>query len=97
MRNVRFINDVSLACNVPADPGGTSPLSYERVQSVDPANFVDGATCSAQEDTFCAAPVEETPNPGETFFILMRGSNVCGTGTLGADSFGAIRLGIPCP
>jgi hypothetical protein len=87
----------TLAWSVPASPGGTSP-AYDTVRSATASDFVALATCVESDDGADTTATDSvTPAAGEVAFFLVRAQNVCGLGTLGVRSSGAVRAGRACP
>lgn len=86
----------TLVWSAPSSPGGTL-VKYDTLRSNLGSDFVAPATCVETAD-----PVDLTaqdplnPSPGEAFFYAVRGSNGCGSGTLGFASDGSNRPGRTC-
>jgi hypothetical protein len=50
------------------------------------------AVCLSDSQMDASHPDSSLPNPGEAFYYLVRGQNVCGNGSYGRDSEGVKRL-----
>jgi hypothetical protein len=71
---------------------------YDLLRSKSPADFLDGATCVAQNVTATQGSDAQIPAQGRPFFYLVRADSACagGIGSLGADSDGTPRAGRSC-
>ena len=80
----------------PAVSGG-SIVAYDVLRADDPFGFLD-ATCLETDDTNdTVAPELAVPPPSVAWYYLVRSGNACvGEGSLGNDSAGRVRFGIPC-
>jgi hypothetical protein len=81
---------------VPAAPGGTLP-AYDALRATSPGGFAGpGATCVETNDS-ADRSASDAAVPAPAFFYLVRAGNLCGEGTLGSASSGAVRAGRTCP
>ena len=62
-----------------------------------PAGGGAAETCLGSGSTANQVTDATTPALNTVFYYLVRGRNVCGTGTYGATSAGAERLTAACP
>jgi hypothetical protein len=99
--NLRFTSEINLAWDPPSAPGASlSNLVYDTLFSAVPWDFTSEASCLESDDgPNTTATDAATPPVGTVYFYLARAQNACalGTGSLGTDSFGAIRQGRTCP
>ena len=82
-----FADPATLTWDGPDDLGGTpGSVGFDTLRSTSPASFAEAV---------CVGP-SETPASGVVFFYLMRATNACADGSLGASSNGSPRVGISC-
>ena len=82
----------------PAFPGSAG-LVFDTLRSTRAQDFVNGVTCVEASDGSDDAAIDGTePDPGQTFFYLVRAKSACpnGVGSLGTDSSGSTRIGTTC-
>jgi hypothetical protein len=95
VRSITFVDAATLAWLPPTAAGGLSPR-YEAVRADAPTGF-DVATCVASGTTDATTVDTAVPGEGAGFYYLVRATNPCGGGTLGAASDGAPRFARACP
>lgn len=96
---VRFRSGTALEWNSAA-AGSGSGARHEVVRgalSQLPPGSGSAETCLANNLTARSLIEETIPAPGTGFYYLVRASNACGTGTLGAGTSGAPRSTAACP
>jgi hypothetical protein len=95
----RDVTDTVLDWDPPAEPGTVNNVTYEVLRSVDtPSDFVSNTDCvEPSHPTVNSAVDAVDPVPGQLFSYLVRATNGCGMGSLGADSSAAVRPGRACP
>jgi N-acetylneuraminic acid mutarotase len=98
VRDLLFVDGVTLGWKTPADPGATL-IGYDVIRSDDPADFMSGAVCIATDVMTVTAADASSPVQGKALFYLVRAETGCpdGQGTLGTDSSGTPRSGRSCP
>jgi hypothetical protein len=85
----------ALSWDAPLDPG-SNVVTFDVLGSVAPDGFESPASASCLATTTGLSSQDPSiPGPGSVRFFLVRASNACG-GSLGTDSAGAARIGIPC-
>jgi N-acetylneuraminic acid mutarotase len=96
--SLSFIDGVTLAWSPPASPGAAS-VSYDVIRSVNPADFVSAASCTASDSPIASATDAQTPALGGRLHYLVRAQNGCpgGVGPLGNASNGTPRTALDCP
>jgi hypothetical protein len=101
---VRFLwfesDKVTLLWTGPEAPEGTViGHVYDTLRTGLPSDFDGAAICvEADDGTDHRAEDPDTPDPGETFYYLVRAENGCGASHLGTDSDGFARWPVrECP
>ncbi len=96
--NLSFIDGVTLAWSPPASPGAASVL-YDVIRSVNPADFVSAASCTAADSPVASTTDAQTPALAGRFHYLVRAQNGCpsGVGPIGNASNGTPRIALDCP
>jgi chitodextrinase len=94
--SIAFADAITLTLTPPSDPGGTS-LRYDALRAVSPTGFGVAAECVAVDAPGTTVIDPLVPPPGAGFYYLVRASNSCGHGSLGATSGGLPRFGRTCP
>jgi hypothetical protein len=92
-------NQVTLAWDSQAETAGTG-TTYQVVRGkLDelPVGSGPSETCVAPSVAVPTVQDFVTPSSGSGFYYLVRGENVCGTGTYGFDSLAGERLTNVCP
>lgn len=93
-----FEDKDSVSWQPPSDPGGTvAGLSYDVLESTDPADFSTAATCVETGDTDTTAFVPTVPAQGTATYYLARAQNACDVGPAGYDSAATERTAQACP
>jgi hypothetical protein len=95
VRSVTFVDTAAMVWSTPVAWGGSS-LRYDALRADAPTAF-DLAACVASGTTDATAADTALPVEGAGFYYLLRATNSCGGGTLGAASDGALRFGPACP
>ncbi len=98
VRDLLFLDDLTLGWAAPLDPGATS-IFYDALRSADASDFVSAAVCIATDAPGMTATDPPMPDVGRSFFYLIRAENRCpgGQGPLGANSNGNLISGRSCP
>jgi hypothetical protein len=91
-----WIDDITLDWQA-TDPGGETAPTYDLLHSPDASDFgATQATCLESDTSATSSLHQDVPDPGGSFYYLVRGQNDCGD-SLGRDSSGAQRTGRDCP
>jgi len=74
-------------------------VSYDVLSTLDPLDFMSGASCVASDVVALTCADTSTPALGQALFYLVRPRNACpqGQGPLGDASNGTERVGRSCP
>jgi subtilisin family serine protease len=85
----------TLTWNATPYAGGNPPV-YDTLRATSPEGFAIGVVCIETDGDDTVSTDAENPQPGETFFYLVRAENDCGAGSVGQSSDATDRTAASC-
>ena len=107
LRHDQLAGATTLEWTAPLEPGGTVPVDFDTLRSLDPTDFTGAiaslgptapatASCVEANGSDMSSTDSTDPGPGVTFYYLILPHNDCGNGSGGTQSNGLERNAGPC-